>query len=110
MLIGRDQIAEEVEHITATANHPMAGLSSYPFADFAPLRFGGYRSSLPRGRDTSIGRDYWIGRGAVLRPGAELGNGVIIAANAVVRGGIPDYAVVGATPPRSSACGLRIMT
>jgi virginiamycin A acetyltransferase len=89
------QIAEGVEFITSTANHPMAGISTYPFAVFDPPRFGSYRSSLPRGRDTSVGHDCWIGRGAVLLPGAKLGNGVIIAANAVVRGTVPDYAVVG---------------
>lgn len=89
------QIAEGVEFITATANHPMSGISTYPFAVFDPPRFGGYRSSLPRGRDTIVGNDCWIGRGAVLLPGARLGNGVVVAANAVVRGAIPDYAVVG---------------
>ena len=89
------QIAEGVEFITATANHPMSGISTYPFAVLDPHRFGGYRSSLPRGRDKIVGNDCWIGRGAVLLPGARLGNGVVVAANAVVRGAIPDYAVVG---------------
>ena len=88
------QIAEGVEFITATANHSMTGISTYPFAVFDPPRFAGYRASLPRGRDTILGNDCWIGRGATLLPGAEIGNGVIVAANAVVRGKIPDYAVV----------------
>lgn len=36
----------------------------------------------------------------MLMPGAELGNGVIVAARAVVRGKIPDYAVVSGNPAK----------
>ncbi|AEI93662.1 MULTISPECIES: CatB-related O-acetyltransferase [Roseobacter] len=99
LIIGRFcQIAQGVEFITATANHPMSGVSTYPFAIFDPPRFASYRSDLPRGHDTIVGNDCWIGRRATLLPGAELGNGVIVAANAVVRGKIPDYAIVGGNP------------
>ncbi|WP_164657764.1 CatB-related O-acetyltransferase [Tropicibacter sp. Alg240-R139] len=92
------QIAQGVQFITATANHPMDGISTYPFSVFNPERMGTYRTSLPRGRDTVVGHDCWIGREAVLMPGAELGCGVIVAARAVVRGKIPDYAVVSGNP------------
>ncbi|MEM1288207.1 MAG: CatB-related O-acetyltransferase [Pseudomonadota bacterium] len=92
------QIAEGVEFITATANHPMGGISTFPFAVFDPPRFAGYRASLPRGRDTIIGHDCWIGRGATLLPGAELGHGAIVAAKSVVRGKIPDYAIARGNP------------
>lgn len=92
------QIAEGVQFITATANHPMSGASTYPFATFDPPRFPHYRSALPRGHDTLVGHDCWIGREAMLLPGAELGNGVIVGARAVVRGKVPDYAVVTGNP------------
>ena len=92
------QIAQGVQFITATANHPMDGISTYPFGVFDPDRMGTYRASLPRGRDTIVGHDCWIGREALLMPGAELGCGVIVAARAVVRGKIPDYAVVSGNP------------
>ncbi|MEO0959023.1 MAG: CatB-related O-acetyltransferase [Pseudomonadota bacterium] len=92
------QIAQGVQFITATANHPMDGISTYPFAVFDRARFASYRSDLPRGRDTTVGHDCWIGREAVLLPGAELGSGVIVAARAVVRGKVPDYAVVSGNP------------
>lgn len=99
LVIGRFcQIAQGVQVVTATANHPMTGLSTYPFAVFDPPRFAGYRAALPRGRDTIIGHDCWIGREAMLLPGAELGNGVIVAARAVVRGRVPDYSIVSGNP------------
>ena len=92
------QIAQGVEVITASANHAMAGVSTYPFAVFDPTKIAGYRGELPRGSDTIIGHDCWIGRGATLLPGAELGCGVVVGAKAVVRGKIPDYAIVAGNP------------
>ncbi|GGX48183.1 acetyltransferase [Tateyamaria omphalii] len=94
------QIAQGVQFVTATANHPMTGASTFPFAVFDPPRFGSYRASLPRGRDTIVGHDCWIGREAMLLPGAELGNGVIVAARSVVRGPVPDFAVVAGNPAK----------
>ncbi|MEO9824923.1 MAG: antibiotic acetyltransferase [Paracoccaceae bacterium] len=72
------QIAQGVQFITATANHAMQGISTFPFAIFDPKRLPTYRASLPRGRDTVVGHDSWIGREAVLLPGAELGCGAKI--------------------------------
>ena len=94
------QIAFGVQFVTATANHPMEGVSTYPFAIFDPPRFMSYRSSLPRGKDTVIGNDCWIGREAMLLPGATLGNGVIVGARAVVSGNVPDYAIVAGNPAK----------
>ena len=94
------QIAQGVQFITATANHAMGGISTYPFAVFDPARFGGYRAALPKGGDTVVGHDCWLGREATLLPGAGLGNGVIVGARAVVSGAVPDYAVVAGNPAR----------
>ena len=94
------QIAHGVQFITATANHPMNGISTFPFAIFDPPRFMSYRSSLPRGKDTVVGNDCWIGREAMLLPGVSLGNGVIVGARAVVSGSVPDYAVVAGNPAK----------
>lgn len=99
LTIGRFcQIAQGVQFITASANHPLSGVSTYPFSIFDGPRLAGYRSSLPRGRDTKVGDDCWIGREAVLLPGAELGCGVVVSARAVVRGKVPDYAIVAGNP------------
>lgn len=94
------QIAYGVQFITATANHPMEGISTYPFAVFNPARFATYRETLPRGEDTRIGNDCWIGREAMIMPGAKLGNGVIVGARSVVNGTIPDYAIVAGNPAK----------
>ena len=47
-----------------------------------------------------IGRDVWIGAGASILDGAEIGNGVIIAANAVVSTKIPDHSIVQGNPAK----------
>ena len=47
-----------------------------------------------------IGPGSWIGHGAVILPGAQIGRHVIVAAGSVVRGEVPDYSVVGGVPAR----------
>ena len=47
-----------------------------------------------------IGDDGWIGARAVILGGTRLGRGVIVGAASVVRGEIPDYAVVAGSPAR----------
>ncbi|RNF32835.1 CatB-related O-acetyltransferase [Paracoccus methylarcula] len=101
LLIGRfGQIADGVRIITASANHPMAGVSTYPFAIFDHERVGDYIEQISDLPDTVIGHDVWLGDGAVILPGARIGNGVIVGARAVVSGEIPDYAIVAGNPAR----------
>ena len=47
-----------------------------------------------------IGPDVWIGAKASVLRGSTIGRGAVIAAHAVVRGEIPDYAIAGGTPAR----------
>ncbi|MBA9025655.1 acyltransferase [Peribacillus huizhouensis] len=47
-----------------------------------------------------IGNDVWIGGRVTILPGVKIGNGVIVAANAVVTKSVPNYAVVGGSPAR----------
>lgn len=47
-----------------------------------------------------IGDDVWIGRGCIILPGTEIGRGVIIGANSVVKGELQDYGVYVGTPVR----------
>ncbi|MEP4197258.1 MAG: CatB-related O-acetyltransferase [Aliishimia sp.] len=89
------QIAHGVRFITAGANHAMDGVTTYPFPIFDPTEISSYQ---PDTRDTVIGHDVWLGMGALICPGAIVGNGVIIGAGAVVRGRIPDYAIVTGNP------------
>lgn len=54
----------------------------------------------PRMEPVAIGPGCWIGTGAVILPGAVLGRNVVVAAGAVVRGAVPDHAVVAGAPAR----------
>lgn len=50
--------------------------------------------------DISIGHDVWIGARAILMDGIKIGNGAIIAANAVVTKDVPPYAIVAGVPAK----------
>lgn len=47
-----------------------------------------------------IGKNVWIGDKATILPGVTVGDGAIIAANAVVTKNVPAYAVVGGNPAK----------
>lgn len=47
-----------------------------------------------------IGRNVWIGDKATILPGATVGDGAIIAANAVVTKDVPAYTVAGGNPAK----------
>jgi acetyltransferase-like isoleucine patch superfamily enzyme len=49
---------------------------------------------------TTIGNDVWIGHGAFILPGVNIGDGAVIAARAVVTKDVPSYAVVAGVPAR----------
>lgn len=48
----------------------------------------------------SIGAGTWVGHGAVILPGTQIGRNVVVAAGAVVRGTVEDHAVVAGSPAR----------
>jgi acetyltransferase-like isoleucine patch superfamily enzyme len=54
----------------------------------------------PRTSRVTIGAGCWLGTGAVILPGARLGRNVVVAAGAVVRGEVPDHAVVAGAPAK----------
>lgn len=91
------QIAHGVRFLTASANHPTRGPSTFPFPIFDAKTRAGYQ---PDTRDTIIGNDVWFGYGATVLPGAKIGNGVIVGAGSVVRGNVPDYATVIGNPAK----------
>ncbi|AEX50950.1 maltose O-acetyltransferase [Rahnella aquatilis CIP 78.65 = ATCC 33071] len=49
---------------------------------------------------TVLGHDVWVGEHAVLKGGITIGNGAVIAANAVVTSDVPPYAIVAGIPAR----------
>ena len=57
------------------------------------------RQSQPE-RAVSIGDGSWLGHGSVVLPGSTIGKHVVIGANAVVTGNIPDFSVAVGSPAR----------
>jgi acetyltransferase-like isoleucine patch superfamily enzyme len=55
---------------------------------------------LSSGREVVIGENCWIGDGAAILAGTVLGRHVVVGANAVVRGEVPDFTVVAGNPAR----------
>lgn len=51
-----------------------------------------------RSEPVSIGNGVWLGEGVAVLPGAQIGDGCIIGAHAVVKGNIPDYTVAVGAP------------
>lgn len=47
-----------------------------------------------------VGDGSWIGHGTIILPGARIGRHVVVGAGSVVRGTIPDHAVVAGVPAR----------
>lgn len=47
-----------------------------------------------------IGRDCWVGEGAVILDGVTVGDGCIVAAGAVVNKDVPPYSIVGGIPAK----------
>jgi serine acetyltransferase len=60
--------------------------------------------AIPIGRQwpvnagVSIGSGSWLGAGAIILPGAQIGQNVVVAAGSVVRGRVPDHCVVAGVP------------
>jgi acetyltransferase-like isoleucine patch superfamily enzyme len=54
----------------------------------------------PVNRPVSIGAGTWLGAGAVILPGAEIGRNVVVAAGSVVRGVVPDRCMVAGVPAK----------
>ena len=51
-------------------------------------------------RPVSIGSGSWLGHGSVILPGATIGRNVVIGANSVVTGTIPDHSIAVGAPAR----------
>jgi hypothetical protein len=48
----------------------------------------------------TIGHDVWIGHGAIVLPGRNIGTGAVVAAGAIVTKDVPAYTIVGGNPAR----------
>jgi len=94
------QIAQGVRFVTSSANHPLRGLSAYPFRIYDMATTGPYIDEAATHGDTVLGPDVWLGFDARVMPGVTLGAGAIVAACAVVTRDVPPYALVAGNPAR----------
>ncbi len=51
-------------------------------------------------KPVKIGSGSWLGHGSIVLPGATIGRHVVVAANSVVRGEVPDFCVVAGVPAK----------
>jgi acetyltransferase-like isoleucine patch superfamily enzyme len=57
------------------------------------LQLGGHQPVV-------VGDGSWVGHGAIILPGTRIGRHVVVGAGSVVRGTVPDHAVVAGVPAR----------
>jgi virginiamycin A acetyltransferase len=94
-------IAENVT-ILLGGNHPVDWVSSFPFGvifENFQERYYEHRGKLSKG-DVIIGNDVWIGINATILSGVKIGDGAIVAANAVVTKNVEPYTIVGGNPAK----------
>jgi acetyltransferase-like isoleucine patch superfamily enzyme len=89
-------IALDVKFILG-GNHFTNRLLTYPIEPM--LRNSGKAGSYSKGK-IIIGHDCWIGNGAIILSGVNIGNGSIVAAGAIVTKSFPPYSVIGGSPAK----------
>jgi hypothetical protein len=86
-------------------NHPMHRATQSHFTYRSSAYFPGESDDADffdwrRQHHVTIGHDVWIGHGAIILPGRNVGNGAVIAAGAIVTKDVPAYAIVAGNPAR----------
>lgn len=100
-------------------NHPVRYISTSPFLYAGSekdrtysRKYEEYKNEnwyfadvIPKGmpdktKRVKIKNDVWLGKNVIITNGAEIGNGVIAGAGAVITKDVPDYAVVAGVPAK----------
>lgn len=86
-------------------NHPMHRATQAHFVYRASTYFDGEADEAAffdwrRSFACTIGHDVWIGHGAIVLPGRNIGTGAVVAAGAVVTKDVPAYTIVAGNPAR----------
>ena len=71
-----------------------------------PVRFSpwsGVDKMLTKENSIVVGKDVWVGYGAIILTGVTIGDGAIIAAGSVVTRDVPKYTIVGGNPAEKLA-------
>ncbi len=100
VIIGRwCSLASDVE-IMPGGNHRMDTVTTYPMRRRLGLE-GAEQAGEPWSKgDVVIGNDVWIGRGAKILGGVEIGDGAVVAAWSVVTRSVDPYTIVAGVPAR----------
>jgi len=78
-------------------------IGDYALVAWDVVLMDAYRAPALRGeraRPIRLGRNTWVGFGACVLPGVQIGDGSIVAARAVVAADVPPYVVVAGNPAR----------
>ena len=86
-------------------NHPMERASQSHFTYRASTYFPGETDdeavfAARRTQRVTIGHDVWIGHGAIVLPGRNVGTGAVVAAGAIVTRDVAPYTIVAGNPAR----------
>src|SRR6201994_1568225 len=87
-------------------NHPMHRATQAHFTYRASAYFPGEADEAEffewrKSFRIHIGHDVWIGHGAIVLPGRNIGTGAVIAAGAIVTKDVPAYTIVAGNPARA---------
>jgi phosphonate metabolism protein (transferase hexapeptide repeat family) len=86
-------------------NHPMHRATQAHFTYRASAYFRGESDDADffawrREHHCTIGHDVWLGHGAIVLPGRNIGTGAVIAAGAIVTKDVAPYTIVAGNPAR----------
>jgi phosphonate metabolism protein (transferase hexapeptide repeat family) len=87
-------------------NHPMHRATQAHFTYRASAYFPGESDDTEffawrKSYRIHIGHDVWIGHGAIVLPGRNIGTGAVVAAGAIVTKDVPAYTIVAGNPARA---------
>lgn len=92
-----------VDVILGPSQHPTNWLTTHPFPylSYKKLERVNYaQKTFEAVRPVKVGNDVWIGDRAIVMDGLTIGDGAIVAANAVVTKDVPPYAIVAGVPAK----------
>ncbi|MDH6525578.1 acetyltransferase-like isoleucine patch superfamily enzyme [Polynucleobacter sphagniphilus] len=84
--------------VIGVSDHNYSEVTTHPFCSDPYYGIVSKSESSPQKLKPVIGNDVWIGIGACILRGVKIGDGAVIAANAVVTKDVPPYSIVGGNP------------
>lgn len=89
-------IADNVS-IFGGGEHRIDWITTYPFNKFFSV-YDDLKGHPATKGPVNIGNDVWLGSGCKILSGVTIGDGAVVAANALVSKDVPAYAIVGGNP------------